>query len=252
MNLQTHIEAEIVERRDLASDLWTIRVRMTPRLDFQPGQYATLGLHDGTKMIERPYSIVSSPREADLEFFIELVPEGALTPHLYKLISGERIYVRKSVKGRFTFDQASSHKKHLMVATVTGVAPFVSVVRTLLLDGKEGTLSGAHQIYLLQGASRSWEFGYDKELAELERSVEWFHYVPMVSRPWEDTAWKGELGRVNERILKYVDHFGCDPSETTAYLCGHPQMIEAGKQILSARGFPKESLREEKYWVTKD
>jgi len=53
--------------------------------NFLPGQYATLGVEDGGKRIERPYSIASSPSEDEVEFFFELVPEGALTPQLHKL-----------------------------------------------------------------------------------------------------------------------------------------------------------------------
>src|SRR5260370_30712874 len=75
----------VVERRDLAHDLWVIKVRCEAELPFRPGQYATIGVPVDGKLIERPYSIVSSPEEAELELFIELVPEAELTPHLYLL-----------------------------------------------------------------------------------------------------------------------------------------------------------------------
>ncbi len=251
MDPQTYFEAEIAERRDLAPDLWVIRVRGDQPLIFRPGQFATFGVHNGAKMIERPYSIVSSPREPELEFFIELVPQGELTPRLYELKRGDRLYVRKVAKGIFTLDEKSGHKKHFMVATVTGVAPFVSIVRTLRHDEKQGISSPGHKIFLLQGASRSWELAYDKELAMIEQEVDWLRFVPTVSRPREDTAWGGDRGRVHELILKYLGRFGCDPSDTTAYLCGHPGMIEAGKEILYGAGFDKKSVREERFWVQK-
>jgi NAD(P)H-flavin reductase len=50
-------------------------------------------------------------------------------------------------------------------------------------------------------------------------------------------------------LRKYLDTLNLTPSTTTAYLCGHPQMIENGKDILKRKGFTKESLREEVYWV---
>ena len=77
----------------------------------------------------------------------------------------------------------------------------------------------------------------------------WFKYVPTISRPWEDAAWRGETGRVEDLIRKYADQWECDPASTTGYMCGHPQMIEHGKGILQRRGFAKESLREEIYWI---
>jgi ferredoxin--NADP+ reductase len=83
----------------------------------------------------------------------------------------------------------------------------------------------------------------------LAGKYEWLRYIPTVSRPWEDPSWKGEVGRVEDVLRKYLDTLGLEPSNTTAYLCGHPQMIENSKGILQRRGFPKESLREEIYWI---
>src|SRR5258708_38094984 len=80
-----HYIARILERRDLSEDLWLIRVDPGGPFTFKAGQYATLGVNHEGKRIERAYSIVSSPYEQGLEFFIGLVPQGALTPHLYKL-----------------------------------------------------------------------------------------------------------------------------------------------------------------------
>ena len=251
MDPQTYFQAEIAERRDLAPDLWIIRVRGEQPFSFRPGQFATFGVHNGQKMIERPYSIVSSPRESELEFFIELVPQGELTPRLYALKPGDRLYVRKVAKGIFTLDEKSGHRKHFMVSTVTGVSPFVSIARTLHLEEKEGKPPGGHKIFVLEGASRSWELAYDKELASIERDVDWLRYVPTISRPWEDPSWSGEQGRVHELIVKYLDRFACDPSETTAYLCGPPGMIETAKEILYRAGFDKKSVKEERFWVQK-
>src|SRR5579863_9542881 len=81
-----HYEATVVERRDLSEDLWLVKVNPGGPFSFKAGQYATLGVDFEGKRIERAYSIVSSPYEQEwLEFFVELVPQGELTPHLYKL-----------------------------------------------------------------------------------------------------------------------------------------------------------------------
>jgi ferredoxin/flavodoxin---NADP+ reductase len=77
----------------------------------------------------------------------------------------------------------------------------------------------------------------------------WFTCVFTVSRHWDDDNWKGEVGRVDELIRKYGDAWGCNPQNTIAYLCGHPEMVEHGKGILRRAGYQKESLREEVYWV---
>ncbi len=135
------------------------------------------------------------------------------------------------------------------MCTVTGIAPFVSYVRSLRRDWQEGRFPQGLRLYLLNGASRSWEFCYCDELRQAAAELPWLTYVPTVSRPWEDPDWKGETGRVDDLIRKYSDLWNLKGDTTTAYLCGHPEMIEHGKGILRRAGFPKESVKEEVYWV---
>ena len=241
--------AKIVKRADFAADLWMIRVDPGGPFTFKPGQYATLGVQAEPKRIERAYSIVSSPLENELEFFFELVPQGELTPKLFALHPGDQVLMRKSAKGLFTIDQKSGRTNHFLVSTVTGVAPFVSYVRTLYRGWKEGTFKGEHKLFLLNGASRSWEFGYNDELCKFAEEVPWLKYAPTVSRPWEDANWKGEFGRVDDVMRKYSDQWGLDGTNSVAYLCGHPDMIENGKSMLKRIGFTKEHLKEEVYWI---
>jgi ferredoxin/flavodoxin---NADP+ reductase len=241
--------ARITHREELSGDLWKIRIDPSGEFQYVAGQYATLGVRTTEKLIERAYSIVSSPYEKELEIFIELVPHGELTPQLHKVQVGGEITLRKIAKGRFTLDLKSGHKNHLLLCTVTGVAPFVSYARTLQKDWKEGRFPAEIQLYMINGASRSWEFGYREELEGIAAAVPWLHYVPTISRPWEDPKWQGETGRVEDIIRKYSDQWGLTGADTTGYLCGHPEMIEHGKGILARRGFAKEYLKEEVYWI---
>ena len=245
-----HYRARITKRADFAPDLWMIRIDPGAEFRFAPGQYATLGVEKDARRLERPYSIVSSPYEPEIEFFFELVPEGQTTPPLYELQPGDQVLMRKAPKGRFTLDTSqAARKNHLMVSTVTGVAPFVSYVRTLFADWKKGAFAGDHHLFLLNGASRPWEFGYREELERFAREAPWFKYLATVSRPWEDRSWKGEVGRVDDLIRKYADQWECTAANSIAYLCGHPEMIERGKGILTRIGFQKENFKEEVYWV---
>ena len=244
-----HFHARILERRDLSSDLWILRVDPGGPFEFKAGQYATLGIEQDGKRVERAYSLASSPYENWLEFFVELVPHGDLTPDLFRLKAGDALLCRKLAKGRFTLDLRSGRTNHLLVATVTGIAPFVSYVRTIYRDWKNGgsPMPGKHQLYCLQGASRSWEFGYREELERYASEAPWFQYVPTVSRSWEDTGWHGETGRADDLIRKYQDRWGLRPEETAAYLCGHPSMVENVRGILQRAGW-KEPIFEESYF----
>ena len=244
-----YYRTRIIERRDITDNLWMIRVDPGGAYHFEPGQYATLGVITPEKHHERAYSIVSAPHEKSLEFFIELVPQGDVTPRLYLCRVGDELTLRKVPKGRFTLDTTSGRTNHLLLATVTGVAPFVSYARSLYHQWKAAKFPGEHKLFLLEGASRSWELGYREELERFAAEVPWLTYVPTVSRPWEDNSWKGETGRVDDLVRKYTDSWGLTAENTTAYLCGHPSMIENTKGILKRRGWQEDAIKKEAYFV---
>jgi ferredoxin--NADP+ reductase len=250
MDASQYSSLTLLERVDFSDDLALFRLRADEPIDFTPGQYATLGLKEnGTdRPLLRPYSVASAPGTAELEFFIERVEEGALTSRLWDLEQGAELWMRDKIVGRFTLDPDRTH--HLMAATVTGVGPYVSIVRDQLRALRDGTLDAPRPMMVLHGASRSWELGtYLEELAALAEEADWFEYVPTVSRPWEDPDWTGECGRVEDVLRKHLDASAFPADDTAAYTCGHPQMIEKAQGILERAGFAEEALHEEKYFV---
>jgi ferredoxin--NADP+ reductase len=232
-------DVEVLERKDFTSDLWVVWIEKPEGFTFKPGQYCTIG----SGGIERAYSIVSAPHELPLELFVELVPppDGVLTPLLYELGVGDTVTIRPRAKGLFTFKP--DFVNHLLVATVTGIVPYMSYIRDYLRQGLEG-----HRFYVLQGASYTNEFVYDEEMHGLaSEHPDLITYVPTVSRPTEasNKNWTGETGRVNLIVEKYVEKFGLAPEDTLIYACGHPSMIEDVKETMKPRGF---QVEEERYW----
>ena len=114
---------------------------------FKPGQYCTIGVEG----IERAYSIASAPHEPYLELFVELVPppDGMLTPKLRELSRGDTVTIRPRAKGLFIFNPLLP--KQLMVSTVTGIVPYISILRDYLYDAREG-----HYFHILQGKNRAY------------------------------------------------------------------------------------------------
>ncbi len=233
-------QTRIVRRQDLTPHHWLIWLEKPEGYTFKPGQYCTIGV-DG---LERAYSIVSAPHEERIELFIELVPVeegGHLTPLLYQLHEGDAVSIRPRAKGIFTFKPAFPN--HLLVATVTGVVPYISYLRDYVHSGREG-----HRFYVLEGASYKDEFGYDRELSRLAaKHPDLITFVPTISRPSEERnrGWKGETGRVNAIVEKYIQKFGLTPQSTLIYACGHPAMIEDVKARLRPKGF---TVEEERFW----
>lgn len=177
--------ARIVRRRDCTDDLFLLWLEPSVEFHFTPGQYITVGAAG----IERPYSIVSAPYEPTIELFIEYVlPEygGRLTPLLYAQHIGDRLTMRPKAKGRFT--RRTGVTNHVMVATVTGIAPYVSMIRQFIHEREScpGSLDKS-RFFLLQGASHRDEFVYDVELRRLSaRYPEPIQFVCSVSRPSAD------------------------------------------------------------------
>lgn len=245
---EKYMTVPIIRRQDYSPTLWSVWMKPPQELGFKAGQYVAFGVENHEKVLERAFSIVSSPYEPELEFFIEKVPAGALSPQLYELQVGDCVFMRKKAKGIFNIDVKSGHPQHFLVSTVTGIAPYISMVRTILRDLNEGRLAEPFRLVVLQGVSRSEEFGYDRELQSVAAERSWLTYIPTISRPWEDPEWKGERGRVDDLIRKYADNLGLTPQTTTAYLCGNAGMIVNARDILRRAGFDQGSIKEETYW----
>ena len=247
MPAKTHT-AKVVKRLDLTDDLFLLWLEPQSggKFSFKPGQYCTIG----TKGILRPYSIVSAPHEEYIELFVELVPQdfgGKLTPHLHALKVGDSVDLMPRAKGKFTLDM--NFKNHVMVSTVTGVVPYVSMVRDYMHRKESG-----HKFFVLQGASYHDEFGYYNEfsgiVSEKPNEIN-LVYVPTVSRPNEhrNSIWRGKQGRVNEILEDWLSERvkvrELSPLNTLVYACGHPGMIEDVKARLMPKGW---DVKEERFW----
>lgn len=233
-------ETNILERRELTPDHWLMWIEKPDGFTFKPGQYCTIG----AESIERAYSIASAPHEDRIELFIELVPYeegGHLTPLLYALQAGDKLTIRPRAKGIFTFNP--NFKNHLLVATVTGVVPYISFIRDYLHKDETG-----HRFFVLEGASYDDEFGYDDELSRYAAEYpDIVTFIPTVSRPNEErnSNWQGEKGRVNAIVEEQVERLGLNAADTLIYACGHPGMIEDVKARLIPKGF---TVDEERFW----
>lgn len=227
--------------------------------DFKPGQYATLGLDVGDEFVARAYSIASSPYEREyLELYINEIGDGQLTPSLFNLRHGDEVHYM-GPKGVFTLEKSdASHL--LLIATGTGLAPYVSMLRTLWIEQERGRPHG-RTITLVHGVRYTGDLGYRWELDGMARHEPFnLAYVPMVSRPEHDRHWTPEVGRgritslleaPGEEILPQ----GIDPEglakrlpagSTAIFLCGNPDMISDSKGMLNARGHRE--IYTEEYW----
>lgn len=264
--------AVVVERADLAPGLFNLRV--VPEgweyPDFEPGQFAILGLLGSApriegskpdkkpavpdKFIQRAYSIASSPLLKDyLEFNIVMVDDGALTPRLALIKPGDKVWLSPRVSGKFTIKNVPDEANIVFVGTGTGIAPFVSMLQTYPPSQKKRK----HAVF--QGVRRTMDLAYRSELWTMDRVCDNFNYFPMVSRPHLDVIpWKGPVGHVQklweEKVLDKAWGFHPTPADTHFLLCGSPGMIDGMLDILGKEGFKEHKKDEpgqihvERYW----
>jgi NAD(P)H-flavin reductase len=203
-----------------------LRVGRPPGFAFRSGQYARVGVGEGKG---RKFSIASAPHEPHLEFCVELRPGGRVTPELFRLRPGDPVTIDATASGDFLFDESA--RRHLMVATVTGIAP----LRSMLLDALHRDT--VDEITLLHGASYGDELPYLEELRELAVGDRRLRYEPTVSRPAEprNARWNGHTGRVDALAEDLaVTH---DPRTTRVYAAGNAGMVRNVADSLGAMGF---------------
>jgi ferredoxin-NADP reductase len=239
--------ATLVRREEQVDSLAYFWVRFdgdpTP---FEPGQYMTIGVFVDGKIVQRPYSVASPPGVAGdtgYEFYLRLVMGGTFTPVLWDLPVGHRMRMI-GPKGKFIL-QPDDERTHIFISSGTGNAPFVAMMRQLLLDGRP------RKVVFLNGVSYAHELGYRDLLEGWESSGEYpVTYVPTVSRPMDplNAAWMGRTGRVETILDPVLDELGLTPADSIAYICGNPDMILSAEATLLARGYPEDQVHKELYW----
>jgi ferredoxin-NADP reductase len=281
ISIGSRIGVSLRSKQDLCDGLAVFRFELMQDFHFTAGQYATLWLtHDGITT-KRPYSIASSPNNRKmLEFYIHRVEQGSLTPSLWdkdvidaleSAHAGTRVEV-SGPGGKFTFDEADE-RDPVFIASGTGLAPFMSMIRKLREDDQSGRRQARSKtIHLVHGAKHPVELGYHEELERFARESAQavpdrlrFVYLPTISRPQSDPEWKGLTGRA-ESLLYFAESDnqarGADarlqvkallydklrPETHIIYVCGHRGTIESVQKLLDPLGFmPDNDIRTEKY-----
>jgi ferredoxin--NADP+ reductase len=274
--MPVELNATLTARSDLHHGLLIIRVQPDFELaPFKPGQYTVLGLPSSAprsaladppapiaeagngagddKLIKRAYSIASSSRQGEyLEFFVALVRSGELTPRLFALNPGDRLHLGAKIVGMFTLEDVPLGHDILMVATGTGLAPYISMLRSSY------DFDAGHRTIVIHAARNSWDLGYRNELEALASRWPNFHYLPVISDPEREPTWRGRTGLVYEFFdddtVERLLGRPIAPGRLGCFLCGNPRMVEGMLARLGDLGFRKHSRREpgdvfvEEFW----
>lgn len=241
----SRLNATLTARVDLSDAVARFRIRPDAGVPpFRAGQYFSVGLPVGERVLQRPYSTASAPgRSDDLEFLIRKLPNGELTPRLWAQAPGARLMLGRP-KGLFS-PEPGDDRTHLLISTGTGLAPFISIV------GELARLPSPPRTIMLHGATRQDELAYRSWLeAMASRAGHRLTYLPAVSRPAEavNASWRGAIGRLDGVLRAAWDTLELVPTHTVAFLCGNPALLDAMTDLLRGAGLPDPSIRREAYW----
>jgi ferredoxin/flavodoxin---NADP+ reductase len=232
-------EETVLTVRHWTDNLFSFTATRNPAFRFESGQFTMIGLEIEGKPLVRAYSMVSPHYDEKLEFFSIKVPDGPLTSRLQHIREGDRVLVGKKPVGTLVLDNLLPGERLYLLATGTGLAPFMSLIRdpeTYERFEKVVLVHGCRQIAeLAYGETITQALPEDEYLGELIR--EKLIYYPTVTRePFQNR------GRVTDLIASGqpaadLDLPSLDAAGDRVMLCGSPQMLGDMKSLLDSRGF---------------
>jgi ferredoxin--NADP+ reductase len=244
------LDAQVVSKTDWNDHLFSLRFSCEGFPAFKAGQFTKVGVAQDDKILSRPYSLVSGPDDNELEIIAVPVEDGLLSPQLHKLKVGDSLKIMSPATGFLVLDEVPKSRDLWLMATGTGVGPFLSILAT------EQVWQSYDNIVLVYGARYEQDLAYVPLIeAWLQQYPRNFHFVPVVSR-------EHKAGRLHGRIptlLKTIsiqEQVGLDihAAHSQVMLCGNPAMIEEATQTLIELGLSKHLRRSpgqislERYW----
>lgn len=246
----------LLEVTPLTPSLFTLRTTRDRGFRFRAGQFTKLGVTKGDgSTVWRAYSVVSSPYDEFLEFFSIVVPGGEFTSELSRLKVGDTLMVERQAYGYLTLDRFIDGRDLWLLATGTGVAPFLSILQDFEVWEK------FERIVLVYSAREARELAYQDliaDLAQREYLAEHVHkltYIPIVTREHVPGALNGRITTLIESgELERAAGVELSPEHSRVMLCGNPQMIDDTRKLLKERNLQLSLTRRpgqvavENYW----
>lgn len=242
-------EGTVVDNRHWTEQLYSLRVRAEVE-PFVAGQFTRLALDVDGQRVARPYSYVNAPHEETLEFYSIVVPGGPLSGRLARLGHGDRVHVAPRASGLLTLDQIGDAEGLWLLATGTGLGPFLSILKC------DTPWRRFARIVLAHAVRRSAELSYGHQIETLLAAhPRQLSYVPFVSRERCPSALPGRIpAAIDNGALEARCAMALAPGVTQVMICGNPEMVRDTTAALEARGLRLNKRREpgeisvENYW----
>ena len=218
--------------------LFTLKTTRNAGLRFRNGEFAMIGLEVNGKPLMRAYSIASTNYDEELEFYSIKVQDGPLTSILQHIKVGDKLLVSKKPTGTLVLDDLNPGKHLYMLATGTGLAPFLSLARD------PEVYERFEKVIVVHGVRYVSELGYremfEKDLFEDELLGEYVKdkliYYPTVTRePFRNEGRMTDLMK-SGKLFQDIGLPPINPSDDRAMICGSPSMNKDVAALLDEFG----------------
>ncbi|HXT09329.1 MAG TPA: ferredoxin--NADP reductase [Roseiarcus sp.] len=232
-----HVE-KVINVRHWTERLFSFRTTRPASLRFRSGQFVMMGLQSEGKPLLRAYSLASAPYEDGLEFFSIKVANGPLTSRLQHLAAGDEVLVGRKPTGTLLIDNLKPGRNLFLLATGTGLAPYLSLVKD------PETYERFERVIVVHGVRFSADLAYSEYLADElpkdeligELAAAQLAYYPTVTR--EPARHNGRISTLlaNGKLHADLGLPGFAAESDRFMLCGSEAMIGDLRALFLARG----------------
>lgn len=224
--------------------LFSFSISRPASFRFRSGEFVMIGLPGDGKPILRAYSIASPSWAEELEFLSIKVPDGPLTSRLQKIQPGDQLFMGRKPTGTLVADALLPGKRLFLLASGTGLAPFLSVARDPDIYERFSQVIIVHCVREVNDLA--YRDVLEARLADDplvgEQAGEQFFYLPTVTRePFRTT------GRINTLIENGAlfealpGGGGFEPETDRIMICGSMAMIRDLSALFVQLGFTEGS-----------
>jgi Na+-transporting NADH:ubiquinone oxidoreductase subunit F len=231
----------VEELTPLTHDIRLLRIALLEpaEMAFEPGAYIQLQAPAYAKSpepVQRAYSVAGDPLDRNhVDLIIRLVPNGICTTWVFEHLKVGDEVTLNGPHGDFRLQNTPAEK--IFIAGGSGMAPF----RSFLMHMRNEKLDFPCRYFF--GAVGRRDMFYLGEMAEFEKILPNFRFVPALSKPTPEDKWEGETGLITEVVARHYP----DCSDKEAYLCGSPGMIDACIKVLVGNGMPQDKVYYDKF-----
>lgn len=220
-------KAKLTNSEKLTEKIKSLIFSVSNWKEYKAGQYYDIRLDE--KSAHRSFSIVSSPKEkGGLEFAIELLKGGEVSPQLFNLKLDDEVEI-SGPKGNFYCDFKKPHNL-LLIAGGSGVTPFISVLRDL------NNTKLSKKIILLVSVGLSEDIPYLKELEDYSKNFNNFKFIKIIT--------KSNSKRIDHVLLNTILQ---EFSNLKIFISGSTSFVENIYSILNKLGVKQTDIYRERF-----